>query len=341
MSTDTRPTPWVRVVATALGLTVVMGVLVTAFGWPAVRSEPHEIPLAVAGPPEAATQVADRLDEAQPGGFDVISVEDEAAARDAILDREVYGALILEPAGTTVLTASAASPVVAQALGQLAAAFGTAEEAPDGEVTSPVVEDVVALPEEDPRGVGLVAAAFPMAIGGSALGAVSALAIRGSSRRVSAALLGAAGGGVVTALVTQTWLGSLAGDFWANAGVVALVMAAVSLTMVGLVSVLREPGIAIAALLFVVLGNPLSGLASAPEMLPAGWGEFGQWLPLGAGGSLLRSTAYFDGAAAGAPMLVLLGWIALGLVLIGVGTSVATRNRAVAAAREPEPVAAR
>jgi hypothetical protein len=342
MGIDSHSTPWVRVVAIAAGLTVVIGVLVTAFGWPAIRSEPNDIPLAVAGPPEVVAQVTERLDEAKPGGFEVLPVGDQAAARDAILDREAYGAIILEPGATTVLTASAASPVVAQALGQLAAALGAADgSAPDSAPQAPAVEDVVALPAEDPRGVGLAAAAFPMAIGGMAIGGIAALAIRGSARRVATALLAAAGGGVVTALVTQTWLGSLAGDFWANAGVVGLVMAAVSLTVVGLVSVFREAGIAIAALLFIVLGNPLSGLSSAPEMLPAGWGEIGQWLPLGAGGSLLRSTAYFDGAAAGFPVLVLLGWIALGLLMIGVGTTVGTRSRAVPAVGEPEPAAVR
>lgn len=335
----TGPTPWARVVAIAAGIAILIGLLVTAFGWPAVRSAPHEIPLAVAGPPEAATQVADRLEAAQPGGFDVEVVADEAAARAAIEDRDVYGAIVLDPAGPpTVLTASAASPVVAQALNQMAMGLA-AEEA--GAPPAVAVEDVVPLPEDDPRGVGLGAAAFPMAMGGIALGAAIALGVRGPARRVTGALLGAAGGGLATVLVTQTWLGSLSGNFWANAGVVALVMAAVSLTAVGLVAVLREAGLGVAALLVVVVGNPLSGLASAPEMLPSGWGEFGQWLPLGAGGTLLRSTAYFDGAAAGFPLLVLLGWIVLGLLLIGVGVIAGTRNRAAAAVREPEAVAAR
>lgn len=53
------------------------------------------------------------------------------------------------------------------------------------------------------------------------------------------------------------------------------------------------------ALLMVMLGNPFSGVTSAPELLPEPFGMIGQRLPPGAGGSLPRSVAFFDGSAAG------------------------------------------
>ena len=49
----------------------------------------------------------------------------------------------------------------------------------------------------------------------------------------------------------------------------------------------------------ILVGNPFSGVASAPEMLPEPVGGLGQLLPPGAGANLLRSTGFFDGAAAG------------------------------------------
>jgi hypothetical protein len=49
----------------------------------------------------------------------------------------------------------------------------------------------------------------------------------------------------------------------------------------------------------VLVGNPLSGISSAPERLPEPAGALGPLLPPGAGGSLLRSTAFFDGAGVG------------------------------------------
>jgi hypothetical protein len=74
-------------------------------------------------------------------------------------------------------------------------------------------------------------------------------------------------------------------------------------------------GAAVGALLTVLVGNPLSGVSSAPELLPAPAGALGQLLPPGAGGSPLHSTAFFDGAGAGAPLTVLAAWVVLGLAL--------------------------
>ena len=77
--------------------------------------------------------------------------------------------------------------------------------------------------------------------------------------------------------------------------VVALAIAATAWTILGLRSALGLAGLGVGAVLLILLGNPLSGLASAPELLPAGWGTLGQFLPPGAAGSLLRSSAFFDG----------------------------------------------
>jgi hypothetical protein len=44
-------------------------------------------------------------------------------------------------------------------------------------------------------------------------------------------------------------------------------------------------------------------------------------MPPGAGGNLLRSTGFFDGAAAGGHLVVLLAWAAAGLVLFAARTA--------------------
>jgi len=66
-------------------------------------------------------------------------------------------------------------------------------------------------------------------------------------------------------------------------------------------------------------------------MIPGG--SLGQLLPPGAGGSLLRSTGYFDGAASGQHVAVLAAYALVGLTLLGVA---ALRERGRAA----EPVLA-
>ena len=79
----------------------------------------------------------------------------------------------------------------------------------------------------------------------------------------------------------------------------ALFTGAIAAIVAGLSAVLGRAGIALGAVVVFVLGNPLSGLATAPELLPQPWGALGQFLPPGAGATLLRSAGYFDWAGAG------------------------------------------
>ncbi len=309
-------TGWGRVLAIGLGLAVLVGVLVTAFAWPAVESKPRDIPIAVVGPPEAAAQVEQQLDTAVPGGFAVKSATDPEAARHLIRNREVYGAIVLDPAGPPqLMTASAAGPAVAQVLQMLAT-----EMAQQGaEAPAVQVEDVVPLSDEDPRGAGFAAAALPMVLGGLIVGLAMSFGVAGVWRGIAGALLAAVAAGLAITLVVQTWFGALEGSYWANAGVISLTTFAIATALIGLYSVIGLPGIGLGWLLLFLLGNPLSGMASAPEMLPSGWGTLGQLLPPGAGGTLLRSTAYFDGAAATTPVLVLTAWVVGGLILAALG----------------------
>lgn len=328
-----------RVIGIALGLSVVIGALVTAFVWPSSEIAPRDVPIAVAGPPEAVDTVAQQLDQAVPGGFEVSEVSSADEARTAIEDRDVYGAIVMSPSGPpTMLTASAASPVVAQLLQGVATSMAT--ESGAGAAAGPVVEDVVPLPDDDARGTGFSAGALPMVMGSLAAGVAMVFALTGVWRRVLGAGLAAIGGAAVAVTVMQTWLGVLDGNWLANAGAFALTIAAVSLVVVGLHALVGEAGVGLGALTFLIVGNPLSGVTSAPELLPSGWGAFGQYLPPGAGGSLLRSTSYFDGAAAGQPLLVLSGWIVVGLLLAALGSRRAsTPADGDAVAVEPAPLA--
>jgi hypothetical protein len=310
-----------RLVPLLAVLAVLLTVVLTAFAWPAVKTAPRDLPVAVAGPPAATAPVADALAAAEPGALDVRTLADERAARDAIADREIYGAVVVGADGPHLLVASAASPVVAQSLRQVAAGLGAASG------TTVPVEDVVPTPASDPRGAGLAAAALPLALGGIITAGLVSRLIRRIPLRVAAALAMATVGGMVTATVLGTWLGSVQSGWWTTTGVVALGMAATALVLLGLHSLFREAGLALGAAVVVLLGNPLSGLTSAPELLPSGWGTLGQLLPPGATGTLLRSVSWFDGAGAGTPLLVLSTWCAAGLVLLGAGALVARRRR--------------
>jgi hypothetical protein len=305
--------PWSAVVQAVALLTLIISVLLTAFAWPAVRSSVHDVPIAVAGPAGAVDQVSAALDQRMPDAFAITRVADTAAAEQLILDRDVYGAIDVSTGTPQVLTASAGSAAVAQTL----QAIGTALAQSQARGTTPAVavRDLVALPADDPRGAGLAAGALPLVLGGMLAAVLLTRLVRGRVRRIVGALGFAVTGGLAMAAILQFWLGSLDGAYLANAGAVALTIAATSLVILGLESLLGYAGFGLGAVTMMLVGNPLSGASTAPEMLPGWSGALGQLLPPGAGGQLLRSTAYFGGHGDVQPIIVLLAWLAVGAVL--------------------------
>ncbi|MFF8395539.1 ABC transporter permease [Streptomyces sp. NPDC016172] len=308
-----------HLIAVVVLVPVLAALALWAFAWPASRIAPRDLPLGVAGPPAAAAQVERQL-ERHEGAFEIHRYADEAAARDAIEDRSVYGAVVVTPQGPELLTASAAGPAVAQFLQQ-----AVAQQAAAGGAQVETV-DVVPTPASDPRGAVLNAAVLPLALAGIAAGVVvTLLGLRGI--RAVLALLGASAlVGVVATGIAHSWLGVLGGDWWAEAAVLGLSTVAVGGAVAGLAALVGPAGTGIGAAVVMLLGNPFSGATSAPQMLPEPAGAIGQWLPPGAGTSLLRSVAYFDGAAATGPVLTLTWWATLGLGAVLLGSSLRARK---------------
>lgn len=310
-SVATPPPQGRRIVAVAILVSALTALALWAFAWPATRTAPRDLPLGVAGPAAATAPLNSQLAEKE-GAFEIHRYADEAAARDAIEDRTVYGAVVVTPHGMKLLTATAAGPVVAQLLEQ-----AVAGQAPEG--TEVTTTDVVAAPADDPRGAGLATSLLPLVIAGIAAGSlVTLLGLRGV-RGIAALILAAAAVGVVAAALAHSWLGLLTGNWWAEAGVLGLSTLAVSGTVAGLAALLGPPGIGVGALTMMLLGNPFSGVSSAPQLLPEPVGLIGQLLPPGAGGTLLRSVSFFDGARATGPVLTLAVWTLLGLTAVLLG----------------------
>jgi hypothetical protein len=322
MSTHTVPAPaetsavrlaadhgWPRALGATVAIALVIGLVLLAFGLPLVKAEPHQLPIGLVAPPPAAAQVTAALDQRAPDAFAVTEFDDEAALTEAIRNREVYGGLVLGAGGPVVLTASAASTAVASMLTGLAPAL-----APGG--TGAEVRDVVPLPAEDPRGVGLAALILPLV-----LGAIVPAAVLGSFglRRgmlLTATVAYAVVGGLTFAAVLHGVFGTLDGNYWVESGVLAAIVAASTLALVGLQWVAGRAGLVVGALLLALVGNPLSGATTAPEFLASPWREIGQAMPPGAGAQLVRSVSFFDGAASAGPWWVLVAWAAAGLMLL-------------------------
>ena len=292
-------------------LTIVIAIVAIAFALPAARSKPHDIPIGAAGPQAASGQVADMLEQNAPGAFEITYYPGEAALRDAIRNRDVYGGISFGPDGRTLLIATGASPTVAQLLSQVGS--GIAQHAGVQLRT----EDVAPPTPEDPRGAGLAASALPITLAGLLPAVALVLVLRREVwTRFAAAVVFAGLAGATIAALLRFVLGSIDANFWGVAGGLALGVLASGMSMLGLGSLFGRAGLAVGALLALLLGNPLSGLTSAPELLPSGWGAFGQWLPQGANATLLRSTAFFGGSGATMAIVVLAGWAIAGAGLI-------------------------
>jgi hypothetical protein len=304
--------PWrqLTIIAVLLPLMIVLAVL--AFAWPAARIAPRHLPVGIVGTGRASEQVLTGLDRSDPGGFDVHRYADEASARAAIQHRDIYGAFAVSRGGITVLEASAASPSVAQLLGTVGQHLGSSR---------PAVSDVVPLSAGDPRGLVLPSALLPMTICGVIMASVIGLVLgfRPAWRQIMALIVVSAAAGLGAYLIAQGFLGALPNEAVATWAALSLIVLAIGATTAGLIALIGAAGLGLGILLMIFIGNPFSGVTSAPELLPAPVGTIGQWLPPGAGASLLRSTAYFGGHGAAGHLTVLLVWIAAGLVAIVAG----------------------
>lgn len=302
----------IKALGIAVGVVIVQLLLLPLFAAPASNIEPRDLPVVVAGPDTATTQFTAQLQAARPGAFAITKVADAAAADAAIKDRSAYGGFIIDQQGPSLHIASAASPAVAALLTQAATQLGQGRPVP--------VVDLAPLSTDDPRGGGFAAGFFPLVIT-AMLGAVALFfGVTRVGARIAGVLLLCVLAGIAGAGVLQTWLGVVGGDFWPVAGAIALFVLAVSASILGLASLLGQAGIGVGAILILLIGNALAGAGAAPELLPQPWGDVGQWLPAGAGATLLRATAWFGGAGGEMARWALAAWAAAGLLLTWLGS---------------------
>jgi hypothetical protein len=378
--------PWRQLVLVSVALPLVVATAVLAFAWPAANLEPRDLPVGVIGAGAATGQAVMRLEQESPGAYDLKIYGDVAAARHAIEDRDVYGAIDVSAPGVTVYSSTAASSTVATLLdtvgnkidgeldrelsaadgngpssrpdrrdlprqrvatrGQRSSAPGrkdhegtskrnpscTADGLQHGSRPEPQrrcaaepptprgvsLVDVVPADPDDPRGVVLSSALLPLTICSLIIAAAIALALEfGPAWRMIAGLLTVSVvAGFAVYAAGEWWLGVLPHHAWAIWGSLSLLVLAMSSTTAGLISLIGSPGLGVGAALMVFIGNPFSGSTSAPELLPDAVDHIGQWLPPGAGANLVRSATYFDGNGAEPHVVILLAWIAFGVLAI-------------------------
>lgn len=300
------PHPAVATLGLSAALSVILVLLLLVFIMPSLQSGPRDLAVGIVGTTQSAQAFEASLLETDPDAWVPERFTSEAELRRAIESREVVGGFVLDD-DVHVLVASAGSQPIAAAV----TAVGQALSGGDATVT-----DVVGMPEADPSGIGLGGLAFPLVFGGI----VPVVAFRTifPSRprwRLGGVVGFAVVGGIIVAAVQTFVFGSVESNFWPVAGALALGIAALAVPLAGLQEVFGTKGFTAGAMVMMFLGNPLAGISTTGAWLPAGLGTFGQLLPPGAAGTLVRSTAYFDGAGGLAALLTLAAWILAGVLL--------------------------
>jgi hypothetical protein len=259
--------------------------------------------------------VTSQLDALPGDPLDARQASSRADALSQIDDREVYGAY---DAGTNRLfVASAANRATAIAL---AATFNRVAAAQGGPAVR--VTDVKPLPPKDPNGTAafyaVIAWVFGGYVGSTLIGLIGSP--RSRSRQRAAARIGAfAGfgivGGVLSVVMLRACFDVFSGHVVALCAIAALTIFASGAATGGIQAAAGPAGTGLVILVFVILGNAASGGPFARPLLPGLWRTIGGVLPPGASVDLAGSALFVDGARIAGPILVLVGWTALGTTL--------------------------
>lgn len=312
-------------VAGLVVLVALLGLIGTAIRDP----KPHDIAVGVVGPEDAASQVTGAVSAKAPGTFAFTIYDSEDAARNAIDSRAIDGAVVL---GQTprIIVAAAEGDAVASVITTV---FGAALAAQGGPVPVEVVHPYVA---GDAHGLILFFLVLATLI--STLVVQVGLLVRARQRGVTAwlsvtlvwALLVAAAGTFVA-----DWLADFSYDTSAlvpMAALLALASLACGTFIAGLSRLLGPAGLGLAALVAVLLDLISSGGPAGFQFLPDAYRWMSPWMPAGELYSALRGALYFGGQGVGTPQLVLVGWLAVGLVLITLAAGLQGRAPRPAAA---------
>jgi len=307
-----QPSPR-RLFAIAVAAAVVAFIITLSYGFADHAPAPHGVRIAVAAPADVVHGLTAGLAHAAPGGFTVVAASSARAVTDSVLAQSAAGGLYTGAAGpVTIVTAGAAGSSQQQAITAALTAAATALH----RQARPL--DVAPLPASDHAGLS----AFVFELGlliPSVLGSIGLFLLGRPFRlwwRVTAAVLFAllAAGGSVLAL--DTIFGALTGASAALIGVGFLG----SFTFVAFVTACQAvtglPGTGLGALIFVFVGNALSGGTVSFAFLPDGFRQVAPWLPNGAIVSAARDVVYLPDSNLDHPLLVLGVWLAGSLAVL-------------------------
>lgn len=313
-----REGPHLPALVVTLIVAVIAALFAGAYSWAMGDPQPHDIPIGLVSETRPAEGLASDLEARTGTTFIVRDYPSESDAEAAIREQHVYGALVEQPDGTARLYVSSASGASVARLLE--------NDAPrlQQSIGRPVtVIDAHPLAPRDPNGLVL----FYMSLAAVIIGFVGAI-----QTRVNAATLTLGGelfwdvvrsvlGGFAIAFTVGPLLGILPLPLLPVWGVLSLTMLIAGATysfwrvLIGARWAMLPTWI-----VFVLISNPSSGGAVAPELLPPFYQFMGRWLPTGATVRAVRDLTYFPDDLHAEPYIVLAVWL-----VASVGLFVAVR----------------
>ena len=302
-------------VATVIGLAFVV-VFLDAFHGPV----PHSLPVGVVGTSAQVDPVRSALDPEQ---FAVVALPDEATARTAVLQRDVYGAFVPGPP-SRLLVAGANGQGVTQTLTQ---AFTPVAERAGGQLQ---VEDLRPLAPGDTRGLGIFYGSFGVVLGGFLFGITSYQAAPQLPLRwrVLSIALFAVVSGVLVAWAADALYAAVPAAYGTVALLVGLLALAVAAPSALVLRTIGSAGTFVISLGLVILGNATSTGNLPAEYLPPWLHPLAELLPPGVAVRALRGTTYFAGDGVTRAYWVLGLWAVVPLLLIALLDSLGRRRSA-------------
>ena len=298
------------VVAGLLALVTLIGLI-----GPAIKSpSPHDIPVGLVGPAPAVEQISSAFSTNAPGVFTFTTYGNEADAVAGLDSRSLDGVLVIGQSGPRLIVAGAAGDAVT---GVITAAF-TSLFQKQGQALP--VETIHPFAAGDPHGLILFFVVLAILI--STLIAQALVGLRRGVGFVTQAVLVVVYAVVAApvAMGLATWIaGDYGPGFWSATALAALASAAIGAVVAGMAALLGRPGVALAALIAVLLDLVCSGGPIGSQLLPDAYRWLAPAMPAGQLYSAMRGALYFGGAGVVEPELVLAAWLAGGVVLMALG----------------------
>jgi hypothetical protein len=316
-TTTTQGSFWAPVIQISLMVTVIVSTILTIFAWPLASATPRNVPIGVTSQfANIVSGLQGQLDSADPGAFKLIEYKDVATAKSAVAHREVYGVIVIASQPEVIL-ATGASPAMAQIITNISVKLGQQlTQANGGHQLIFAPTDLAPLGTKDPRGLGLSAGSLPLIVAGIVVGILGSMRLRSRAQKFAVSGIAGVVAGLSIVAILNLWLGSLQGNYFLEVLVVAVGIAAVSLTVMGAAAIAKRAGLLTVIGLFFIVGNPLAGVSLPEELYPSDLGSFGQKLPLGAEVNLLRRISYFPEASTLTQWLTLVAWLVVGAALV-------------------------